>query len=120
MPGLLGVGVLCAVVVGAYGELSWQAFVAVAATGLLVAALAVLRRAGAGAPPVGRRGLGWATWLVVAAAVEATTLAHPDLPTLSDLADPLLADGPVRAAATLVWLAAGAWLLTRPATGRGR
>jgi hypothetical protein len=43
-------------------------------------------------------------------------LADDDLPTLSDLADPALASPALRGAATLCWLAAGAWLLTRPSS----
>jgi hypothetical protein len=42
------------------------------------------------------------------------TLTDDRLPTLSDLADPALAHPPLRAAATVGWLAVGAWLLSRP------
>jgi hypothetical protein len=45
---------------------------------------------------------------------ELITLADDDMPTVSDLADPALAHPALRGAATLCWLAAGAWLLTRP------
>ena len=45
---------------------------------------------------------------------ELLTLLDDDLPTVSDLADLVLAHPPVRAAATLAWMIAGAWLLTRP------
>jgi hypothetical protein len=46
------------------------------------------------------------------------SLADDDLPTLSDLADPLLASPVPRGVATLVWLVAGAWLATRPGPRR--
>ncbi|SNS17037.1 hypothetical protein SAMN06893096_102331 [Geodermatophilus pulveris] len=96
------------------GQLSAGALVAVAAAGAAVTATGLARRAGAGAPPVGRRGLPWLVWLAAALGWELVTLADADLPTLSDLADPVLAVPLVRGAATLAWLAAGAWLLTRP------
>jgi hypothetical protein len=51
---------------------------------------------------------------------ELVALASDTLPTVSDLADPALADPVARGAATLGWLAAGAWLTTRPRTGAGR
>jgi hypothetical protein len=105
----------CAAAVAAFGELSAGALVAVVATGLLVAAIGLVARAGEAAPAVGRRGLPWAAWLVAGAAWELSTLLHDDLPSVSDLADPLLAHPLARGAATLAWLAAGAWLVTRPA-----
>ncbi|WP_089304524.1 hypothetical protein [Geodermatophilus pulveris] len=104
----------CAAVVAVSGQLSAGALVAVAAAGAAVTATGLARRAGAGAPPVGRRGLPWLVWLAAALGWELVTLADADLPTLSDLADPVLAVPLVRGAATLAWLAAGAWLLTRP------
>ena len=97
-----------------YGELSTGALVAVGATGVLVAAVGLARHAGEAAPPVGRRSLPWLGWLAAATAWEAVTLLDDDLPTLSDLADPLLAHPPLRGAATVVWLVAGAWLVPRP------
>jgi hypothetical protein len=103
-----------AVTVAVAGELSAGALLAVAAAGLAVAGVGLARRAGAAAPPVGRRGAPWLGWLAAAAGWEAVTLADDDLPTLSDLADPLLASPVLRGAATLAWLAAGAWLVTRP------
>ena len=95
------------------GELSPGALLAVAVTGTLVAVIAVLRGSGAGEPPVGRRGVPWLAWCAAVLAWEIVTLADDALPTLSDLADPLLAHPVVRGAATLGWLAAGAWLLAR-------
>ena len=98
----------------AYGELSAPALVAVVGAGGLLAAVALVERAGAAAPPVGRGGLPWLVWLAAAGAWEALALVSPRLPTLSDLLDPLLAVPALRGAATVGWLAAGAWLLTRP------
>ena len=52
--------------------------------------------------------------LAAGVAWELLALLDDDLTTVSDLADLVLAHPPVRAAATLAWLLAGAWLLTRP------
>ncbi len=106
--------VACAAAVAVAGELSAGALLAVAAAGLAVAGVGLTRRAGAAAPPVGRRGTPWLGWLGACAAWELGTLAHDDLPTLSDLADPVLAHPVARAVATVGWLAAGAWLVARP------
>ncbi|RFU21696.1 hypothetical protein D0Z06_10670 [Geodermatophilus marinus] len=103
-----------AAVVGVAGELSPGALGAVGVAGAVVAVLATARRSGAAARPVGRRGLPWAAWAAAALGWELVTLLDDDLPTASDLADPLLAHPVARAAATLCWLAVGAWLLTRP------
>ena len=110
--------VACAVAVAVGGELSSGALLAVAAAGGVVTAAGLARRAGAGAAPVGRRGLPWLGWLGAAVAWELVTLADDDLPTLSDLADPVLASPVLRGGATLAWLAAGAWLVTRPGSRR--
>jgi hypothetical protein len=110
--------VSCAVVVAVAGELSTGALLAVAAAGAVVAAAGLARRAGAAAAPVGRRGLPWLGWLAAAVVWELVTLADDDLPTLSDLADPALASPVLRGGATLAWLAAGAWLVTRPGSRR--
>ncbi|MGY1690808.1 hypothetical protein [Geodermatophilus sp. SYSU D01105] len=104
----------CAAGVAVSGELSTGALVAVGTAGLAVCAVAVARRAGAGAAPVGRRGLPWLAWLAAALVWEAVALADDDLPTVSDLADPVLAHPGVRAAATGAWLVAGLWLARRP------
>ncbi len=104
----------CVAVVAVEGELSAGALLAVGTTGLLVAGLGLARRSGEAAPPVGRRGLPWLGWLAAAVSWELVTLAGDDLPTVSDLADPLLAHPVPRGAATVCWLAAGAWLLARP------
>ncbi|MGY1632502.1 hypothetical protein ACI784_12430 [Geodermatophilus sp. SYSU D01186] len=108
----------CVVTVAVAGELSVGALVAVAGAGLVVSGVALLRRAGGAAPPVGRRGLPWLVWLAAAGAWELAALADGGLPTLSDLADPVLAHPLVRAAATACWLAAGAWLAARPRVAR--
>jgi hypothetical protein len=81
---------------------------------VLVAVVGLARRAGEAALPVGRRGLPWLGWLAAGVAWELLALLDDDVPTLSDLADPVLAHPPVRAAATVAWLIAGAWLLARP------
>ena len=110
----LAVAVPCVAAVVLFGELSTGALLAVGCTGVLVAVVGLAGRAGEAAPPVGRRGLPWLGWLAAALAWEVVTLLDDDLPTLSDLADPLLAHPAVRGAATVCWLAAGAWLVTRP------
>jgi hypothetical protein len=107
-------GAPCVAVVVVYGELSREALVAVAVTGAVLAGVGLTRRAGEAAPPVGRRGLPWLAWLAAAVAWELLTLVREDLPTLSDLLDPVLAVPALRGAATVGWLAAGAWLLARP------
>jgi hypothetical protein len=108
------VAVCCVAAVTLFGALSHQALVAVGLTGLLGAGYALRTRAGEAAPPVGRRGAAWLVWLGAAGAWELVTLAHGALPTVSDLADPVLAHPAARGAAVLGWLAAGAWLLSRP------
>jgi hypothetical protein len=107
----------CATAVAVCGELSTGALLAVAAAGAVVVAVGLTGRAGAAAPPVGRGGLPWLGWLALGLAAEVVALLDDDLPTLSDLADPLLAHPLVRAAATAAWLGAGAWLVTRPGPG---
>ena len=104
----------CVTVVVTEGESSPGALVAVGTTGLLVAGLALVRRSGAAPLPVGRRGLPWLGWLAAAVSWELVALADDGLPTVSDLADPLLAHPVLRGAATVCWLAVGAWLLARP------
>jgi hypothetical protein len=108
------IAVACAAAVTVFGELSTGALLVVGGTGVLVVVRGLARQAGAGAAPVGRRGLPWLGWLAAGLVWEAVTLVDDDLPTVSDLADPVLASPPVRAAATLGWLLAGAWLVTRP------
>lgn len=110
----LAVGLACVGAVAAFGELSTGALIAVGGTGVLVAVVGLARRAGEAARPIGRRGLPWLAWLAVAVAWELLALLVDDLPTVSDLADPMLAHPAVRAAATLTWLIAGSWLVTRP------
>jgi hypothetical protein len=110
--------VATAAVVGVAGELSAGAHVAVLGSGALVVGVGLGRRAGAGSPPVGRRGAPWLVWAGLALVWEAVTLVSDGLPAISDLLDPVLAPAPVRAAATLAWLALGAWLVTRPGPQR--
>jgi hypothetical protein len=102
-----------AVAVAASGELSAGALVAVLAAGLVVVGTGLARRAGS-ASPVRRPPAGALVLLGAAAAFEAVALASPAVPTLSDLADRPLAAPVVRAAAVVVWLALGAWLVARP------
>jgi hypothetical protein len=109
----LAVGLACVAAVVAFGELSTGALVAVGGTGVLVAVVGLSRRAGEAARPIGRAGLPWLGWLAAGLAWEFLALLI-DLPTVSDQADPVLAHPAVRAAATLAWLIAGAWLVTRP------
>jgi hypothetical protein len=117
LPGVAAVvaAVACAVAVAVWGELSAGALVSVGVAGAVVVLLGLLRRSGEASPPVGRRALPWLAWLAAALSWEVGTLASDDLPAVSDLADPVLAHPVLRAAATLAWLAGGAWLVTRPA-----
>jgi hypothetical protein len=102
--------------VATYGELTVQAFVAVLLAGGALMAAALRRRAGSGSPAV-PGGRVWLVWLVALGVWEFYTLLHEArLPTLSDLMDPVLARPVVRGAATVVWFAAGIWLLRRPST----
>jgi hypothetical protein len=111
---LLSVGLGCVAAVTVYGELSTGALVAVAGTGALLTGLGLARRAGEAAPGVDGPALPWLVWALAAATWEVVTLVDDRLPTLSDLADPALAHPPLRAAATVGWLAVGVWLLARP------
>jgi hypothetical protein len=106
----------CVAAVMAWGELSLGALLAVGTTGTIMAGLGLARRSGEAAPPVGRRGLPWLVWGTAAVSWELLALADDDMPTVSDLADPALAHPALRGAATLCWLAAGAWLLGRPSS----
>ena len=110
----LAVAPPCVAAVLVFGELSTGALVAVGSTGALIAAGGLACRAGEAEAPVGRRGQRWLGWLAAAVAWEVVALLDDDLPTLSDLADPLLAHPPVRGAAAVAWLLAGAWLVSRP------
>lgn len=115
---LAGCGVLalgCAAAVAGYGELHPGSLVAVAATGTLIAGVGLIRRTGAGSPSQGRLPSTPLLFLgAVLAVVEVVALLHDGVPTVSDLVDPALAVPAVRAAATLVWCAVGAWLVARP------
>ncbi len=104
----------CVAAVMIFGELSTGALLAVGGTGVLITVVGLARRSGEAAPPVGRRGRPWLGWLAAVAAWELLSLIHDEVPTFSDLADPVLAHPPVRGAATLAWLVAGAWLIARP------
>jgi hypothetical protein len=110
----IGCALVVALAVGLGGELSPTAHVAVLAAGAVVVGVALTRRAGAGSPPVGRTARPWLAGLAAVLAWEALALADEDLSTISDLLDPVLAPPAARTTATLAWLAAGAWLATRP------
>jgi hypothetical protein len=115
------------VVVWTTGRSASVVQVALAAIGL--AALALVLRAGQGAPPARIVDApGWWVWPVVllgGAALElADFLAQPDAqtdnldhPTLSSVVDPLLADAWPRAVVAAAWLLIG-WWLVRLATER--
>lgn len=104
----------CIAAVMVWGELSLGALLAIGTAGTIVVVLGLVRRTGEAALPVGRRGLPWPALATAAVSWELVTLAHDELPTASDLADPFLADPLLRGAATVCWLAVGAWLLDRP------
>ncbi|TQN42619.1 hypothetical protein FHU33_2025 [Blastococcus colisei] len=97
-----------------YGELSTGALIAVSVPGAALVAMGLARRAGQALPTVGPRGLPWLAWLTAAGTWELLMLSDENLPTLSDLLDPVLALPGVRAAAAVGWLLLGAWLITRP------
>jgi hypothetical protein len=96
------------------GELSVGALLAISTAGTVVVVPALVRHSGAAVPPVGRRGLPWLALATAAVSWELVTLADDELPTASDLADTFLDEPLLRGAATLCWLAVGAWLLDRP------
>ncbi|KGH44981.1 hypothetical protein IN07_20065 [Modestobacter caceresii] len=104
----------CVAAVLVWGELSVGALVVIGAAGTAVVVVALVRQSGQTAPPVGRRGLPWLALVTAAVSWELVTLADDQLPTASDLADPFLAEPLLRGAATVCWLAIGAWLLDRP------
>ena len=106
----------CAGAVMASGELSLGALLAVGTVGTIIVGLGLVRRCGETAPPVGRQGLPWLVWGTAAVSWEFVMLVDDDMPSLSDLADPALAHPALRGTATLCWLGAGAWLLTRPSS----
>jgi hypothetical protein len=76
-----------------------------------------VRRRPRRAAPVGRRSVVvWSGLGVLAGAVELAVRLGPDdtaHPTLSTLADPVLATYPGRVAGYLLWLGAGRWLVSR-------
>ena len=111
---LLGFGVPCVGAVVIFGELSTGALIAVGTTGAVLAGIGLARRAGEAAPPVGRGGWPWLVWIAAVVTWEALTLVDDDLPTFSDLLDPVLARPAPRGVATICWLMVGAWLLARP------
>ncbi|MGZ4631720.1 MAG: hypothetical protein ACXV2G_03555 [Actinomycetes bacterium] len=104
-----------AATVGTFGELSPQAFVAVSLAGAALMVLGLRRRAGSASPAVHGAGFVWLGWLVVVSLWELWMfLRSTRYPTLSDLMDPVLAHHTLRALATVVWFAAGVWLIRRP------
>jgi hypothetical protein len=113
----LGLGAIaafgCATAVAAFGELAPGSLVAVGAAGAVLCGVGLARRAGAGSPPV-RPAVPASVVLGTVILFEAFALAHPAVPTLSDLADRPLATPAVRGAAVLLWLLLGSWLVLRP------
>jgi hypothetical protein len=107
-------------IAGAYPSFSWQSSAAVLAPGLLLLGYAAVtgpRRPPRPARRLDRRAVAvWSVPLLSFSALEivndllGSTWAHP---TLSVLADPLLAGHPGRSAAMLAWLAAGLALVRR-------
>jgi hypothetical protein len=107
-------------IAGAYPSFSWQSSAAVLAPGLLLLGYAAVtgpRRPLRPARRLDRRAVAvWSVPLLSFCALEivndllGSTWAHP---TLSVLADPLLAGHPGRSAAMLAWLAAGLALVRR-------
>ena len=118
--GAVAVAASCALAVAVWGELSLGAHVAVGAAGTLVVAVGLARRSGEAAPAAGRPALPWLVALAAAAAWELTALLSDALPTVSDLADPVLAHPVLRAVATVAWLAGGAWLVARTHSAAGQ
>jgi hypothetical protein len=95
--------------------LTGPALGAVLVAGLPLCWLGVRRRPGAG-PVDGRSAIVWAGIAGVAAAYELVLWLgrnDADHPTLSTLADPVLATYPGRVVGYLLWLGAGAWLVSR-------
>ena len=98
-----------------FGELSPEAMLAVSAVGIAVLALALHRRSGSAAAPVGRAGFVWLAWVVAALLWELLTFVQNSwMATFSDLMDPALAHPALRGVATVGWAVAGCWLLARP------
>lgn len=107
---------------GGFASFTWQATASVVVGG---AAVLVLGRAagrpGDGGPPDARGGRprGTSAWTVWALAflcwwgTAFLTGSRPSHPTLSLVMDPVLEVRPLKAAAFLVWLVAGWWLVRR-------
>jgi hypothetical protein len=97
--------------------LTGPALAAVLIAGIPVCWLGIRRRAQAGEPVDARSATLWLGIAGVAVAFELVLLwlgpNDADHPTLSTLADPLLATYPGRVAGYLLWLGAGAWLVSR-------
>jgi len=109
----------CAVAVAVWGELSLGALVAVGTAGTLVVLVGLTRRSGEASPTVGRRALPWLVGLAAVTSWEVVALLSDEVPTVSDLADPVLARPVLRAVVTVAWLAGGAWLVARPHRAAG-
>lgn len=123
-PALILGGALYALVAGAFARYTWPATVAVAcpaAAGIAIAWRVPVREAARSAR-IGPLGLAaWAAVFVAAGvwelialllqpSLDSSTDAHP---TISALADPLLASHPGRSVALALWLASGWFLLRR-------
>jgi hypothetical protein len=119
---IAGAIVAYAVVAGAPARVSWPATVAVALAGITVLVIAARSRTRRPVPPP--RPVGAAMWAGVLVSIALweliNLLLQPSFttgsyahPTLSVLADPILAGGVGRSAAMAVWLTAGWYLVER-------
>jgi hypothetical protein len=113
----IGAAVLAyALVAAVCRPLTEAALVAVLVVGVPLCWVGVRRRPRR-AEPVGRRSVVvWSGLGVLAGAVELAVFLGPNdtaHPTLSTLADPVLATYPGRVAGYLLWISAGLWLVSR-------
>jgi hypothetical protein len=111
-----GVLVAYALVAARCRPLTEPALVAVLAAGLPLCWIGVRRRPRRSPPAGGRSAAVWLGVGALAVAYELGLWLGPDdaaHPTLSTLVDPLLGTYPGRVAGYLLWLGAGAWLVSR-------
>lgn len=96
--------------------LTWGSLIAVLAAGLPLSALGIRNRPRRPQPAGARSAAFWLSIGVLAGAYELGLWLGPDdaaYPTLSTLADPVLATYPGRVAGYLLWIGAGVWLVRR-------
>lgn len=113
---VIGAIVAYALLAAVCRPLTGPALVAVLVAGVPLCWLGVRRRPRR-APSVGRRSAAvWLGWGGLAVAFELAVWLGPDdpaHPTLSTLADPVLSTYPGRVLGYLLWVGAGAWLVSR-------